>query len=73
MAVAFGSGKTKGGVTGDYEATATPHKKILTRGLSTIWPPPHTPLQNISEDGAKNALEFVRGVEIHPSSFYLTN
>ena len=28
---------------------------------------------NISEDGAKIGLEFVRGVKIHPLSFYLTN
>ena len=28
---------------------------------------------NISDEGAKNGLEFVLGVEIHPLSFYLTN
>ena len=39
---------------------------ISDEGLS---PPP----RNISEDVAKNGLEFVRGVEIHPLSFYLTN
>ena len=41
-------------------------------------PPPNisdegSKLPNISEGGAKNGLEFVRGVEINPLSFYLTN
>ena len=28
---------------------------------------------NISDEGAKNYLEFARGVETHPLSFYLNN
>ena len=55
------------------------------RARGAIAPPPPPPKKkkkisdevakpcNISEDGAKNGLEYARGVEIHPLSFYLTN
>ena len=55
---------SKGGGTGGLGGLQPPPPIFLTRGLR----PP-----NISEDGARNGLEFARGVEVHPLSFYLTN
>ena len=47
----------------------SPPPNISDKRLS----PPPPPLPNIFEDEAKNGLEFVRGIEIYPLSFYLTN
>ena len=60
------SDKYKGSRTARLGVGYSPPPIFLMRGLSP--PPP-----NISEVGAKNGLEFARGVEIHPLSIYLTN
>ena len=51
-------------VIGARGAIAPPPPIFLTRGLRPL---------NISEDEAKNDLEFARGFEIYPLSFHLTN